>query len=122
MRVKNKRVLKNGAIGGYVYYPSEKKWKWRIISGPKKGGSINTNLREKFNINLKSQENRLILEFFVDPNHNLNRKKEHYKELKEKYNIDPNTQETIDKILYHYANKKNNAQKNTKFTKKCNKK
>ena len=41
MRVKDKRVLKNGAVGGYVYYPKDKKWKWRIVSGPKKtkGGS-----------------------------------------------------------------------------------
>lgn len=41
MRVKNKRILKNGAIGAYVYYNKEKKWKWRIIKGPskKKGGA-----------------------------------------------------------------------------------
>lgn len=38
MRIKNKRVLKNGEIAGYVYYTAEKKWKWRIIGGPKKGG------------------------------------------------------------------------------------
>jgi hypothetical protein len=38
MRVKNKRILKNGAIAGYVYYPSDKKWKWRIIGRSKKGG------------------------------------------------------------------------------------
>ena len=38
MKVKNKRVLKNGAVAGYVYYKSEKKWKWRIIKGPLKGG------------------------------------------------------------------------------------
>ena len=48
MRVKDKRVLKNGAIAGYVYYSNEKKWKWRIIgrSKTKKGGSagnINSN-------------------------------------------------------------------------------
>jgi len=45
MRVKNKRVLKNGAIAGYVYYSTEKKWKWRIITGPTKGGYNNNNLR-----------------------------------------------------------------------------
>ena len=38
MKVKNKRILKNGAVAGYVYYESEKKWKWRIIKGPLKGG------------------------------------------------------------------------------------
>jgi hypothetical protein len=38
MKVKNERILKNGAVAGYVYYESEKKWKWRIIKGPLKGG------------------------------------------------------------------------------------
>lgn len=40
MRVKGKRVLKNGAVAGYVYYIKEKKWKWRIINGAtkQKGG------------------------------------------------------------------------------------
>ena len=40
MRIKNKRVLKNGTVAGYVYYPKEKKWKWRFLSGPslKTGG------------------------------------------------------------------------------------
>lgn len=42
MRVKNKRVLKNGAVAGYVYYKKDKKWKWRIVGHVKKnkkGGS-----------------------------------------------------------------------------------
>lgn len=39
MKVKGKRVLKNGAIAGYVYYPKEKKWKWRIVGRiQQKGG------------------------------------------------------------------------------------
>jgi hypothetical protein len=38
MKTKNKRVLKNGAIGAYVYYHKDKKWKWRIIGRSKKGG------------------------------------------------------------------------------------
>jgi hypothetical protein len=40
MRIKNKRVLKNGAIAGYVYYKKDKKWKWRIVGHVKnkKGG------------------------------------------------------------------------------------
>jgi hypothetical protein len=39
-KIKNQRVLKNGAIAGYVYYANEKKWKWRIIgnSNKQKGG------------------------------------------------------------------------------------
>jgi len=43
MKVKGIKVFKNGARGGYVYYKNEKKWKWRIISGPrkkKKGGVL----------------------------------------------------------------------------------
>lgn len=36
MKVKGKRILKNGAVAGYVYYNKDKKWKWRIINGPKK--------------------------------------------------------------------------------------
>jgi hypothetical protein len=36
MKVKNKRVLKNGAVAGYVYYSKDKKWKWRIIGHTKK--------------------------------------------------------------------------------------
>ena len=39
MKVKNKRTLKNGAIAGYVYYNTEKKWKWRIIGRKKLKGS-----------------------------------------------------------------------------------
>ena len=37
MRIKGKTVLKNGAVAGYVKQ-SDGSWKWRIISGPKKGG------------------------------------------------------------------------------------
>ena len=44
MKIKNKRILKNGAIAGYVYYTNEKKWKWRIIGNKtknkQKGGNI----------------------------------------------------------------------------------
>jgi len=40
MKIKEKRLLKNGAIAGYVYYAKENKWKWRIIGrNNKKGGS-----------------------------------------------------------------------------------
>jgi len=39
MKIKNQRILKNGAIAGYVYYSKDKKWKWRIIGrNNKKGG------------------------------------------------------------------------------------
>ena len=52
MRIKGKRVLKNGAIAGYVYYPSDKKWKWRIIGRKKniKGGSESkkNNINEEY--------------------------------------------------------------------------
>lgn len=39
MRIKGKRVLKNGAVAGYVYYSKEKKWKWRIVGRAQRGGS-----------------------------------------------------------------------------------
>ena len=39
MKIRNKRILKNGTIAGYVYYPNEKKWKWRFIS-KMKGGTL----------------------------------------------------------------------------------
>ena len=43
MRIKGKKKMKNGAVGGYVYYSKEKKWKWRIVKGPsKKGGNPQT--------------------------------------------------------------------------------
>ena len=50
MKIKNERILKNGAIGAYVYYPSDKKWKWRIIGHSKKiGGTdiLNNYIRGK---------------------------------------------------------------------------
>lgn len=42
MKIKGKRILKNGAIAAYVFYEKEKKWKWRIIgrSVKKIGGSL----------------------------------------------------------------------------------
>ena len=82
MRIKGKRVLKNGAIAGYVYYSKEKKWKWRIVGRAQRGGSdpneiplsnlpnnpwnnerkylnniINENLRKKMN---NQQKNKLL--------------------------------------------------------------
>ena len=50
MKVKGKRTLKNGAIAGYVYYPKDKKWKWRIIGGGKnvnKGRTTSLSKKEK---------------------------------------------------------------------------
>lgn len=55
MKIKNERILKNGAIGAYVYYSSEKKWKWRIIGHSKKKGGTDI-LNEKLN---KKNENLL---------------------------------------------------------------
>lgn len=43
MRVKGKRILKNGVTAGYLYYPKEKKWKWRFIKGKQKGGDPTAN-------------------------------------------------------------------------------
>ena len=43
MRVKEKRVLKNGRIAGYVYNSQTKKWKWQFISVEQKGGKKDQN-------------------------------------------------------------------------------
>ena len=53
MKVKGKRVLKNGAIAGYLYYSDEKKWKWRIIGRNKKMKGGNNN---KLNEDIKKTE------------------------------------------------------------------
>ena len=60
MKIKGKRILKNGALAGYVFYEKEKKWKWRIIKGPiknKKGGFLNVPPNTNINtINTKKEE------------------------------------------------------------------
>lgn len=44
MRVKGKRILKNGAVAGYVLQ-KDGTWKWRFIKGPsKKKGGVNNRL------------------------------------------------------------------------------
>lgn len=44
MKIKGKRILKNGTVAGYVYYPKEKKWKWRFIKKTHKKGGIPNSL------------------------------------------------------------------------------
>ena len=49
MQVKGKRILKNGAVAGYVYYSKDRKWKWRILYGPtKKGGMLHEGMRVQY--------------------------------------------------------------------------
>ena len=55
MKVKGKKILKNGAIGAYVYFPSDKKWKWRIIGNTKKKGGLS--IEEK---KYKQKENKYV--------------------------------------------------------------
>jgi hypothetical protein len=57
-KIKGKRILKNGAIAGYVYCPKDKKWKWRIIKGPLKGGRKKKKFKEYNEYNT------------IQPNHN----------------------------------------------------
>lgn len=38
MKIKGRKILKNNAIGAYVY--KDNKWVWRIIKGPKKGAGF----------------------------------------------------------------------------------
>ena len=56
MQVKNKRVLKNGAIGGYVRQ-SDGSYKWRIIGHVKKKGGDLTENDDKI---LQSQHSKLL--------------------------------------------------------------
>lgn len=44
--IKGKKILKNGAIAGYVYYEKEKKWKWRIIGRVKKTGGYKSQIKD----------------------------------------------------------------------------
>jgi len=59
MKIKNKRVLKNGAVAAYVYYKNEKKWKWRIIGRTRKQkGGVNV-CSMKFMLKIQKQEDQL---------------------------------------------------------------
>ena len=65
MRVKGKRVLKNGMEAGYVYYSKEKKWKWRIIGKAKKskrvqkGGNYENEIEQLYEqLKVKLSENK----------------------------------------------------------------
>ena len=61
MKIRGKRILKNGATGAYVYYNKEKKWKWRIISGPKKGaGKLPNKTWGQSNEEYKKKINKFI--------------------------------------------------------------
>lgn len=44
--IKGKKILKNGAIAGYVYYEKDKKWKWRIIGRIKKIGGYKSQIKD----------------------------------------------------------------------------
>ena len=63
MRVKGKRVLKNGVVAGYVLQ-KDGTWKWRFLKGPtkKKGGVItNENNTNENNTNENNTALRKIL-------------------------------------------------------------
>ena len=97
MRVKNKRVLKNGAVAGYVYYSNEKKWKWRIIKGPnkKRGGNLLPNNQKSINSELDAnkktkQQNGINLGLIKTGKHKIMDKK--IKKLKETIKLLKETQ------------------------------
>ena len=48
--IKVKKILKNGAIAGYVYYEKEKKWKWRIVGRVKKTGGYKSQIKDNLSI------------------------------------------------------------------------
>ena len=69
MRVKGKRILKNGVVAGYVLQ-KDGTWKWRFIKGPsKKKGGVNNNelnnngrlikLKNKYGTNRKEENTEL---------------------------------------------------------------
>jgi|688.fasta_scaffold307898_1 hypothetical protein len=55
--IKNKRILKNGTIAGYVKQ-NDGSWKWRFVKKNTKGGSPNNN-NNKNNNNKNNSENEL---------------------------------------------------------------
>jgi hypothetical protein len=67
MKVKGKRVLKNGAVAGYVYYNKDKKWKWRIIGRVKKGGSGKG--KSKIALSNLPNNNQIVLSWNEEKNH-----------------------------------------------------
>ena len=115
MKIKGKRILKNGVTAGYVYYKNDKKWKWRFLKGPKKknkqkGGNKVTNaniLRELINslsdeelifdnINKHQFSNEDIVEIVLET-------------LSNKYEINSNTENRVRKILRKIRSSGRNA-------------
>ena len=80
-KIKNKRVLKNGAIAGYVLQ-KDGSWKWRIVKGPKKnykrGGNPLGNgnqFMKIYNVTKNRRSNNTGSKNIKKTNlHNLNRK------------------------------------------------
>jgi len=48
--IKGKKILKNGAIAGYVYYEKDKKWKWRIIGRINKTGGYKSQIKDNLSL------------------------------------------------------------------------
>lgn len=99
MKVKNKRTLKNGAVAGYVYYKDEKKWKWRIVEGPKSGGRKKKKFKGvkiplsnflKFNNRQSNQSEQLndniTIDTFNEINYDYLNHNFEYKNFKQKHN------------------------------------
>ena len=53
MKIKDKKIYKNGAVAAYVYYKDEKKWKWRFIKGASKKKNIKNNIKKVKKNNIK---------------------------------------------------------------------
>jgi hypothetical protein len=66
MKVKGKRILKNGTIAGYVYNSKTKKWNWRFI-GRQTGGDRTKDRKANFNtINAYQKERNALLNYLDD--------------------------------------------------------
>lgn len=121
MKIKGKRILKNGVTAGYVYYKNDKKWKWRFLKGPKKknkqkGGNkvTNANILRELKNSLSNEE--LIFEN-KHPLSDGDIVEIVLETLSNKYEINSNTENRVRKILRKIRgngrnagnNKRNNA-------------
>jgi hypothetical protein len=107
MKIKEKRLLKNGAIAGYVYYAKENKWKWRIIGrNNKKGGSPHslTLIRENHD-----DDCRYTIDDIINPNY-MNMINDNFRRC-----LELNNNDEIPEIyfkIYNNTNRNNNRNTN----------
>ena len=117
MKVKGKRILKNGVIAGYVYYKNDKKWKWRFLKGPKKrnkqkgGGKVtNANILKELKECLSNKE--LIFKNNIKNTYPLTNEdiiQITLETLENKYETDSNTKNRIKHLLQNIKGNDDNG-------------